>query len=237
MAYKKMLYGVSGLGILLAIGIAIPWITAAKAKTAIQPYTVVLRETVSDGRGSTKQVALTVRALRSDGSHVLQLGDAGQGARFIYLANGQHIVAQDDMRAKSTMWLARNDMRHPVTSCALPQETFVTEERIGGYRAAKVTRRASGRTSTEWYALDYSCALLGSQLAFSDGGASEWRLVTFKPGEPDDALFAVAADYKEGPPSALKPRNLRCSPEPACLERLAKHAERLDSAYERNRVR
>jgi hypothetical protein len=78
-----------------------------------------------------------------------------------------------------------------------PDEVFLGEERIAGYRAAKITNG----TITSWHALDYGCALVRQRWEFGGPEVSEKELVSLVPGEPDPDLFAVAPHYREVPPS------------------------------------
>ncbi len=82
----------------------------------------------------------------------------------------------------------------PMTSMT---ETFAGEESVAGYRTAKIARN----TITEWYALDYGCAMVKDRWGFETGEMSEKELVALTPGEPEPALFEVPANAAEVPPS------------------------------------
>ena len=174
------------------------------------PYTVVLQEIAIDAEGHGRVASIQLRAVRSDGSNVLRMGDATNGGRMVFLAGeSQRININPRRLVKSTQfspWHPGHTYRDPKFNCLMLLDgtklagTLVGEEFVAGYRAAKIVNEAAG--STVWLSLDYGCAPLKSKMDFGKE-SSETTLVSFVAGEPDPALFEVPANYTEGPPSML----------------------------------
>lgn len=208
-------------------------------------FTAVLQETVSDPtRNFHRKGSIQTRAVRADGSTVLKLGSAEAGSRLIWFASGLEVMTNDRLRLKSTIRKpGTSQHRDPRAGCTDPHaqnEKSSGEEIIAGYRSARVISIAGkppqSRTSTTWYAVDHGCATIQSTLEFEEGSLSEWRLVTFVPGEPAATLYAISGDYKEGPPSALEGPSVvvaTCGTE--CQERQRVRKQSRDAEYYKNR--
>lgn len=196
------------MGWLMRWGVSAP----PKRGGAIVPYTVVLRETIHRSDGTRTVVAEQLRAVRSDGSQVVQLRHMGRrevSERVIHFASGLRVATNEGARTKSTVmrrgvppgrWL-----RDPAAQCVgslaggpftEPPEVVQGEEMVAGFRTVKIT----DGIFTEWLALDYGCAVVRSRADWGSEGYSQWDVVVFVPGEPDEGLFAVAG-YREVPPS------------------------------------
>jgi hypothetical protein len=199
----------------------------------------VLAETVTGPNGVSGIASIGTIAMRSDGSTVLRLGTTVKGSRRIQFASGLRVSTNDVTRRMSST------MHDPVveperdasTRCArtrtgAPVENLAGVEQVAGVRAAKyIEKSRSGIVATRWFAVDFGCAPLGDVTVFKDGAISRKEVQAFQPGEPDPALFAVPADYQEGPPSTLAPPGL------VKHEQLKKRDEILDRGYYERRSR
>ncbi|MGH9840016.1 MAG: hypothetical protein ACREEM_14630, partial [Blastocatellia bacterium] len=151
---------------------------------------------------------IQVYAVRSDGSIVEKFttppgSDHPEVFRTVYLSSGLAIGIRDLTALKYTVTIDSDTAprpRLPANQCVYPeiQESYLGTETLEGYRAAKVT---SDQTYTHWYALDYGCALIGSQAVWKDGSTTEKKLISLVGGEPDPTLFYIPSSYKEVPPS------------------------------------
>lgn len=203
------------------------------------PYTVTLRGTVTGPDGTTTPGLEYTVAVRSDGSKMM--GFRGEGSqRLMYLASGFQVDTNDENNTKSSIRRpkenAANSQRDPDSKCLLsmagrpitfpPDDVFVGEETIAGYRAAKIT----AGIITSWYALDYGCAPIKERWEFSATEVSEKELVALVAGEPDPSLFDVT-HHREVPPSERLSGPKGESP--ACDEQTKKVLKGLDAAYNR----
>jgi hypothetical protein len=206
-------------------------------------FTVVLQETVTNPSGNARAGSTQTQAVRSDGSRVLKLGSIETGSRLIWFASGIEVMTNDRLRLKSTIrksdGAVHRDPRSGCTERHVSNEQSSGEETVAGYRSAKVVvvhdAAPERRTKTTWYALDHGCAVIKTRANFGDVEASEWRLLTLIPGEPQESLFDIPPDYQEGPPSALDgPLDVvRCGPE--CQERRKRQQQARDADYYKNR--
>jgi len=173
-------------------------------------YTIALVEQTGNGKGATMRLAsIQTWARRSDGATALKLGAGDRTSRLITLPSGLSIRTQDVIKAKSTIHVPPRgvqEQRDPNNLCKRSDDVNPagTEEAFSGLRIAKFVEKASDRTSTTRYALDYGCPVVSRETTFSNGSVSHLRLVSFTPGEPDSALFDVPQGYAEGPPSELQ---------------------------------
>ncbi len=173
---------------------------------------VVLREEFTSANGASIHSAIYTFATRSDGSaSSLPMSldpQAHAPLRFVRLASGSQAVVSDAHQEKYTMPLhadadpaAPQNLRTPAGRCLMPaaKESASGEEQVSGYRAERVT--AGNRT--QWFALDYGCALVKSHFDWEDGSRSDQFLVMLRPGEPEESLFAVPDGYKEVPKETI----------------------------------
>jgi len=206
------------------------------------PYTVTLRETVHN-QGQATPGPETTWAIRPDGSRVVRIvGKSSQ--RILNFASGVEVTINDTNNTKSTIW--RKDLsspewqRDPNSKCinslagkpvTTVPETLIGEETLAGYRTAKILRGGV----TEWFALDYGCALVKDTWNFATGEVSEKSLVALLPGEPNAELFEIPAGAREVPPSErmLGPKK-EC---PGCDASARKVFRRLDEEYQRLAVK
>jgi len=196
-----------------------------------------------DGTGKGRPGALQTRAVRSDGSTLLALGSIGAGAngsRVIQFASGSR-AQTDELQSKVSTTQSRpvkvDSFKDPASGCVrtFGGEAWTTtplavvgQEQIAGYRATKV---AVGNNAYNWFAVDYGCALLKTRLEFGTQGASEFTMISFKPGEPDAFLFAVLSTFAEGPPTSLLRRSAKC---PDCDAKLRERMAAEDRQYAAN---
>jgi hypothetical protein len=226
-----------------AVRLAIPKVWAQSVAvvpnggTAV-PYTVVLTETVTNAAGQRRAAPTQTFAVRSDGATVLKLGDGE--SRHIRFTSGIQVEVSDVLRVKSTTYrvIRESWLLDPSENCtksltgtvpAIAKGTTTIEE-VAGHRTVKIV---SGST-TRWFALDHACALIRRTNNYMSQGSSQLELVSLTPGEPDDALFQIPADYQEGAPSAfVAAPSADC--DAACRESQKRHLERLDKSYYSNR--
>jgi hypothetical protein len=214
-------------------------VQAARVRKPI-PYTVTLRETVHGPDGTTTQGPEYTFSVRSDGSTLLRWVDKGS-QRILNYSSGLQVDTNQETLAKSSISKAGENpaswQRDPDSKClnsmagqpmtSPPDEVFLAEETIAGYRTAKITNGSI----TSWHALDYGCALVKERWEFSAIEVSEKELVALVAGEPDPGLFDVAAYYREVPPSEriLGPKK-ECA---GCNEHSEAVLKKLDEVYQR----
>jgi hypothetical protein len=174
------------------------------------PYTVTIQEYQLTSGGTARPPSKYTFALRSDGSRAVAapLADESSVERILTFSSGKEIYIFEAKRQKSTTFNPSrnptNAIPDPRNNCKTPavvQEKFLGIEQVGKYRAVKI---ALGPV-TRWLALDYGCAPLQEKAEWSDGQASEKRLVSLAPGEPSATLFNDPAGFQEVPPSVLFP--------------------------------
>lgn len=204
------------------------------------PYTTTLRETAHGPDGTVTQGPEYTWAIRSDGSRLLQvIGKVPQ--RTLNYSSGLQVDTNDQTFTKSSM--NRPDasvaelQRDPDSKClnsmtgqpifSPPEEVFLGEENIDGYRTARIT---SG-TITSWHALDYGCALVKQRWEFGGAEVSEQELVALVGGEPDPRMFDVAAHYREVTPSErIRSSEKVCT---KCNDHSDAVLKKLDEVYQR----
>jgi hypothetical protein len=203
--------GVWGMAVLvLSLGLVVLiWLSLMRATAQPHtPYTVSLEQSILYPNGEQKFADIQVFAVRSDGSIVEKFttppgSDHPEVFRTVYLSSGLAISIRDLTALKYTVTVDFNTAqrpRLPANQCVYPEihESYLGTETLEGYRVAKVT---SGQTYTHWYALDYGCALIGSQAVWENGSTTVKKLISLVSGEPDPALFHIPFSYKEVPPS------------------------------------
>jgi hypothetical protein len=85
-------------------------------------------------------------------------------------------------------------------------ETLVGREVVDSLDAVRIdTHQPSSPEMESWYAPAYGCALV-KQVIHYGSGTSTKVLESLKPGDPDDRLFEVPADYDEVSPSEISKR-------------------------------
>jgi hypothetical protein len=208
------------------------------------PYTVTLRETIrgSDGRATVGPESTW--AIRTDGSRAIRIVEKNGSQRILNFASGLEVNINELTNTKTSImkrdWNPAVLQRDPTSKCirslagrpmtSMP-EIFDGEETVAGYRTAKIVRNSV----TEWFALDYGCALVKDRWGFETGERSEKELVALTGGEPNSALFEVPANAAEVPPSErlLGPKRECRDCDTHALERLRK----IDEEYKRLAVK
>lgn len=204
------------------------------------PYTVTLREIVHSSDGSVSTLPESIEAFRSDGSVVRQFES---GRVFYFPQSGLQIKTNETMGIKTSMIGDSSppgiSQRDPISECVNSYagkpfthkpETFVGEEMVAGYRAAKIVRGSV----TEWHALDYGCALVKDRWDFPTGDFSEKELVGLVGAEPNPTLFEVPTQYREVSPSEAILSGKGC---PSCSKHTLEVLQKLDNDYEQARVK
>jgi hypothetical protein len=220
--------------VISAIRLATPRFQAMAETTQsgqIAPFTVIQKETITDASGILHPGTLTTKAVRADGSTVLRMGNAETGGRDITFSDGRKVVVFDHRKTRTTIMTKRMilSQQDPASLCmnkldgspaTAMNQKILGQEVIAGYRAVKISY---GGTTVIWHALDHGCADIKSEMHFGVKEASGMSLVMLIPGEPDQTLFVVPDDYKEGPPSfASPPEDVKAAPD---------HFKHLDKAY------
>jgi hypothetical protein len=210
------------------LAVALFFALSASAAGPFRPYTVVVRESAHDKAGKETLGSRYTEAMRSDGARMSSVQTQKTGAlnvttRVLDLPGGINVQFNDALLLKSTRKVASSEGgRAAQTNCAYDVEKFEGIEALSGYRVAHIRR--DGRDS--WYAVDYSCAIVRERMGWGDGGWNEKTLVSLTPGEPQPALFANPANFKEVPPSQLWPAQAKGNPKVVSL---------LDEAYYKQR--
>lgn len=186
----------------------------AMTAPAATPYTVMLRESVTDATGRETRNAIWTFAARSDASRVYATRrnvSTGRvdSRRYIELATGDRIQIGDLWEIRSSVHMSKHALplqwhRDPKSNClknlaGIPvakDEQVVDQSTIAGLRAVRVRWRAS----ETWYALDHGCAVVQERHDFGNS-KSEKTLIALIPGDPDPALFLAPRSYRELPPS------------------------------------
>jgi hypothetical protein len=210
--------------------------------TRFVPYTVVLTETTVDGKGNAHHGGTLVQAMRSDGSMTKDLNTPSH-EREVHLITGEIVHTNDVHKRMSTEYSsvpASAFIRSPASMCAKNIDggnwtndplTVSGETTVSGYRAVGVTRR----NITQWYALDYGCALVGQKTDFKEGGSSRWKLLSLTPGEPNPNQFDLA-NYAEVRPSGLFYDSPQGSCDDTCKAAQAKMWQSRDNHYADNHL-
>jgi hypothetical protein len=173
------------------------------------PYTVTLRETIRGPDGKVTVGPESTWAIRTDGSRAIRIVEKSS-QRILNFASGIEVNINELTNTKSSImkrdWNPAILQRDPTSKCirslagspmtSMP-EIFDGEQIVAGYRTAKIVRNGV----TEWFALDYGCALVKDRWGFETGETSEKELVALTGGEPNPALFEVPANAAEVPPS------------------------------------
>jgi hypothetical protein len=185
---------------------------AALLPTKIVPYTVVLEESTLQRDGTAIPSVKYIYAIRGDGSRAFEVTASNPASpsseRILNFSSGRKMYIMQHLRLKTTTFdparnLSAHWLRDSGNNCLISgfPEKPDGEEVIGGYRAVKLTY---GPT-TQWFALDYGCALIKDRAEWPDGQKSEKRLVALIPGEPAPSVFDDPAGFEEAPPSRLFP--------------------------------
>jgi hypothetical protein len=188
-----------------------PTLKAALLPTEVVPYTVVLQEFHLQRDGTAVPSVKYTYAIRGDGSRASEMTTSDPASpsseRILDFSSGKQMYIFSPQQLKSTTFdPARNRgvahwLRDSGSNCLFPgltpSESANGEDVINGYRSVKLIY---GYT-TQWYALDYGCALIKDRAEWPDGQISEKRLVALIPGEPAPSLFDDPAGFQEVPPS------------------------------------
>jgi hypothetical protein len=178
----------------------------------VVPYTVVLQEFALQRDGTAVPSFKLTQAIRGDGSRANEMTSGNPASpsseRILDFSSGKQMYIMQHQQLKTTTFdparnLAAHWLRDSRNNCLISgfQEKPDGDEVIEGYRAVKLT---DGPT-TQWFALDYGCALIKDRAEWPDGQMSEKRLVALIPGEPSPSLFDDPAGFQEVRPSRLFP--------------------------------
>ncbi len=190
-----------------------PTLKAALLPAKVVPYTVVLQEFHLQRDGTAVPSVKFTYATRGDGSRASEMTSSNPASpsseRILDFSSGKKMYIFSPRQLKTTMFdpaknLAAHWLRDSGNNCLIsgfPQQKPDGEEVIDGYRAVKLTYGST----TQWFALDYGCALIKDRAEWPDGQMSEKRLVALMPGEPSPSLFDDPAGFQEVPPSRLFP--------------------------------
>ncbi len=188
-----------------------PTLRAALLPPKVVPYTAVLQEFHLQPDGTAVPSVMYTYAMRGDGSRADEVtsnnpANPASTERILDFSSGKKMYIFYPQQLKSTMFdpakfRAAYWLRDSGSNCLLPgltpAENPAGEDVVNGYRAVKLV---SGST-TQWFALDYGCALIKARAEWADGQISEKRLVALIPGEPSPSLFEDPAGIHEVPPS------------------------------------
>jgi hypothetical protein len=190
-----------------------PTLRAALLPAKAVPYTVVLQEFWLHRDGTAVPSVKYTNAIRGDGSRAMELTSnipASPGTqRILDFSSGKEMRIFYPQQLKSTMFdpaklRAAYWLRVSGNNCLIPgylSEKPDGEEVINGYRTIKLINGFE----TQWFALDYGCALIKGRAEWPDGQVSEKRLVALVPGEPAPSIFDDPAGVQEAPPSRWLP--------------------------------
>jgi hypothetical protein len=198
-------------------------------------YTLTLVEQTSNGKaGPIRLASIQTWGRRSDGATVLKLGAGTRTSHLITMASGLTIRTNDVLKARSTIVVpppVTPVLRDAQNLCRRSDDSVApaAQEILTGLRVARFVEKASDRTSTSFYAIDFGCAAVGREMTFADGSISHLRLASFTAGEPNASLFNVADDYREVPPSELREEHEKAHCSDSCQARL----KRQDDDYYR----
>ncbi len=207
---------------------------AALLPARVVPYTVVLQEFQLQRDGTAVPSFKLTQAIRSDGSRSSEMTSSNPASpsseRILDFSSGKKMYILQHLQLKtSTFDAARNLSTHWLrdsgNSCLISgfQEKPDGEEVIGAYRVVKLTYGST----TQWFALDYGCALIKDRAEWPDGQMSEKRLVALIPGEPAPSMFDDPAGFEEVPFSRWMPPGAHTSDRDASSAR--------DAYYESHR--
>ena len=186
-----------------------PTLKAAPLSGKVVPYTVVLQEFHLERDGTAVPSVKYAYAIRGDGSRANETTSSDpanpSSERILDFSSGKQMYIFRPLQVKTTTfdpakYLAANWLRDSGNNCLISgfQEKPEGEEVIEGYRAVKLSYDES---ITQWFALDYGCALIKDRAEWPDGQKSEKRLVALIPGEPAPSMFDDPAGFEEVPPS------------------------------------
>jgi hypothetical protein len=209
--------------------IHLPTLKAALLPAKVVPYTVVLEEFALQRDGSALPSFRLIQAIRGDGSRASETtntnpADPPSSERILDFSSGKkmYIFKMPDQQLKTTTFepgrnLLAWGLRDPGNDCLVSgfPEKPDGEEFIEGYRTVKLT---SEGYITQWFALDYGCALIKARAEWPDGQISEKRLVALIPGEPAPSMFDDPAGFQEVPPSRWLPPQVNLSAQDAYYE-------------------
>jgi hypothetical protein len=194
-----------------------PTLKAALLPAKVVPYTVVLEEFLLQRDGTAVPSVKYSQAIRGDSSRAWETTNTNpanppSSERILDFSSGKqmYIFKRPDQQLKTTTFdparnRASNWLRDPGNNCLIsgfPDEKPDGEEVIAGYRAVKLSYDGS---ISQWFALDYGCALIKDRAEWPDGQMSEKRLVALIPGEPALSMFDDPAGFQEVPPSRWLP--------------------------------
>ena len=185
---------------------------AALLPAKVVPYTVVLQEFALQRDGTAVPSFKLTQAMRGDGSRASEMTSSNPASpsseRILDFSSGKKMYIMQHQQLKTTTFdpaknLPAQWLRDSGNNCLISgfQQKPDGEDVVGGYRAVKLTYGST----TQWFALDYGCALIKDRAEWSDGQMSEKRLVALMPGEPSPSLFDDPAGFQEVPPSRLFP--------------------------------
>lgn len=207
-----------------AFRIHLPPLKAALLPAKVVPYTVVLQDFALQRDGTAVPTFKLTEAIRGDGSRANEMtasDPAISSERILDFSLGKKMYIMPDRQLKTTTFdparnLSAHWLRDSGNNCLISglEQKPDGEEVIGGYRAVKLI---DGPT-TQWFALDYGCALIKDRAEWPDGQMSEKRLVALIPGEPAPSVFDDPAGFEEVPPSRWLPPSANLSANDAYYE-------------------
>jgi hypothetical protein len=209
-----------------AFRIHLPNLKAALLPDKVVPYTVVLQEFQLQRDGIAVPSFKLIQAIRGDGSRASETTISNPASpsseRILDFSLGKRMYIFSPGQLKTTTFdpakiLAAQWLRDPGNNCLISgfPEKPDGEEVIEGYRAVKLIL---DRSVTQWFALDYGCALIKDRAEWPDGQMSEKRLVALIPGEPAPSMFDDPAGFQEVPPSRWLPPQANLSAQDAYYE-------------------
>ena len=191
-----------------------PTLKAALLPAKVVPHTVVLQEFQLQRDGTAVPGVKYTYAIRGDGSRASEMTTSNPASpsseRILDFSSGKKMYIFSPQQLKTTTFdPARSGAAHWLRdsggNCLFPgltpSESPNGEDVINGYRSVKLIYGSM----TQWFALDYGCALVKDRAEWPDGQMSEKRLVALIPGEPAPSLFDDPAGFQEVPPSRWLP--------------------------------
>ena len=192
-----------------------PTLKAGLLPAKAVPHTVVLQEFWVQRDGTAVPSVKYTYAIRGDGSRASETVSSNPASpsseRILDFSSGKQMYIFSPQQLKTTTFdparnRAANWLRDSGSNCLFPgltpSEKPEGEDVIEGYRAVKLSYHGF---MTQWFALDYGCAVIKDRAEWPDGQMSEKRLVALIPGEPAPSMFDDPAGFQEVPPSRWLP--------------------------------
>lgn len=174
----------------------------------VAPFSAELRTFKPDG--TVTEIRTTAR--KSDGTEaqIFAIGNGKFVGRRVTEVNGRMTSFFDSVAGKTTQSAAANEtafrtenLTHPPENCTYPYESYLGTETVAGFAAAKVQRKGEMETIS-WRAPELNCFQVRARLVFKGQPFLSVEPTYVVRGEPDPALFATKAEYREMRPSELR---------------------------------